>query len=896
MCKPGNKMLCCCYVLGLLFMLAPVNLSAGGITAGQCPKWVKEIKPDLNCSIPFEETKNGFYYILYDFQADVAHRAYRYHTTKKIINQTGVESCSQIELHYDNAYEHIIMDKLEIIRNGKVINKLDLSKLKTMQQGSKMDELQYDELKTGLIILEDVKPGDVLDYSYTFYMSNPLFERKFTMSLDLQFSEPMHCLYYRILMPEKRAMSVDLLHGAVKPTETVSDGMREFIWQLNDVKSLKLEDHTPAGYDPYPVCKFSEYKTWQEVKDWGSDIYTPVMVAGNRVKAKAKEIMAAFAGDTDRIIATLRFVQDGIRYMGIETGINTHKPHNPEQVLQQGYGDCKDKAVLYCCLLKEMQLKAYPVLIYTHAPDDMDRFLPSPTEFNHVCVAVDYGGRYHYFDPTINYQRGTFSNTWFPVYKFGLVLLDNTTTLLRIPPDAENPVSRYANRLEIHDTVSPAKLTVTTTLSGADADNFRQEYAQSNVEDFQKNYLNYYASIFPDIKVANRLSIEKDDSVTNTIVTNEVYDIDNIWVYSELTKKWKVKFSVQNLTAHITKPKNYNRAMPLGIGYPLNYYETYDITFPDDKGDAKQSIEVVNNAFYFSMRSSGNESTGGTHLEYIFRTKAATVPVAEIKSYHKDVEKITENSGYGITLTPGTDTANSKPGVSGFMLFILLLTLAAMVFVCRKLYVEYDIETPYTGYLPIDFGGWLLLPMFGTVITPLWMTFSLLQGSYTSDIYNDILFNKLSPQYNPVFGLSILTELVLHVMQITLFTLAAVLMFKKRSSYPHIFIAACILGLVSNSIDYALVIAYHYSEKSIEKDATAVARSLVYVLIWVSYMLKSDRVKQTFTYWHPARNLPLIEEPEISEYAEDDTTVTSEEVQYSVPPAAEPEKDDDRRE
>ena len=48
----------------------------------------------------------------------------------------------------------------------------------------------------------------------------------------------------------------------------------------------------------------------------------------------------------------VNFVQNEIRYMGIETGKYSHKANSPEKVFKQRYGDCKDKSLLLASILK----------------------------------------------------------------------------------------------------------------------------------------------------------------------------------------------------------------------------------------------------------------------------------------------------------------------------------------------------------------------------------------------------------------------------------------------------------------------------------------------------------------------------------------------------------------
>ena len=69
--------------------------------------------------------------------------------------------------------------------------------------------------------------------------------------------------------------------------------------------------------------------------------------------------------DEQKVLSALHFVQDEVRYMGIEMGVNSHKPHAPDAVFAQRFGDCKDKTYLFCTLLQGMNIPAYPVLVNT---------------------------------------------------------------------------------------------------------------------------------------------------------------------------------------------------------------------------------------------------------------------------------------------------------------------------------------------------------------------------------------------------------------------------------------------------------------------------------------------------------------------------------------------------
>jgi hypothetical protein len=77
-------------------------------------------------------------------------------------------------------------------------------------------------------------------------------------------------------------------------------------------------------------------------------------------------------------------------------------PRSCSNVLANGYGDCKELSILFCAFLESRGIRAYPALVSarTYFPQLHERY-PNLGMFNHMIVAVDVGGKFGYFDPTI---------------------------------------------------------------------------------------------------------------------------------------------------------------------------------------------------------------------------------------------------------------------------------------------------------------------------------------------------------------------------------------------------------------------------------------------------------------------------------------------------------------
>jgi len=92
------------------------------------------------------------------------------------------------------------------------------------------------------------------------------------------------------------------------------------------------------------------------------------------------------------------FVKSEVRYVADFGRGHAFIPHSPRQVLEQKWGDCKDKAWLLVNLARGQGLRMHSVLVST----DVMPLVPEeyPGLFDHVICALEDGGKLTFMDPT----------------------------------------------------------------------------------------------------------------------------------------------------------------------------------------------------------------------------------------------------------------------------------------------------------------------------------------------------------------------------------------------------------------------------------------------------------------------------------------------------------------
>lgn len=625
-------------ISGTLYAQKPLSAIA--------PSWIARTTTDYNLSNPrlLNDTKDGYLNLVHERQVNLASRTTYRRSVLRIVTEAGVQNASKVSVDYDPSYQRLTFHDIHIIRDGHTINKLQLSKIKTIQQETELDRSIYNGSVTAVLILEDVRKGDVIEYAYSLQGFNPVFKDRFSAFLQAQFSAPVGQILYRIVCPSGHNLNIGNRFTTVAPAITAQGTDKIYQWDFTNVTALHTQDDLPSWYNPYPVIQVSEFNSWGEVVKWANSLFDSGHEPSAELKKKIEAIKIA-AGDNDekKVLAALRFVQDEVRYMGIEMGINSHKPNDPDKIFHQRFGDCKDKSFLLCTMLRAMQIDASPVLISTEDKQELKTMLPAPGVFDHCTVRVKLKGRTWWFDPTISFQRGPLTAIAYPDYKCGLVLTDTTTALTEIPLQEPGQIMAKEN-FTLSDDHGPAKLEVITLYTGSYADQMRDDMNSSSRSDLQQNYLNFYNNFYKGTKVADSLRIEDNDS-SGQIRTYEYYTVDKIWEQERGLQK--ADFEAMLISSIVHKPKEHDRTMPIALSYPIRYTEVIRIQLPEDYNLKSSPTEIRSPSFVYDETSDVSDRT--VTLTYHFTTLKDHVPAAEASAYLASYEKLKDDLGYELT-------------------------------------------------------------------------------------------------------------------------------------------------------------------------------------------------------------------------------------------------------
>jgi len=235
-----------------------------------------------------------------------------------------------------------------------------------------------------MVFLPDVHAGCVIEIASRTRRILDASLPDFCEELPVQQDIPVLQTEVQLQIPPKMNLHFKLRNSDLKPVETLVDGMRTFSWKLTDLPAFEPLPYDPPARDFVVALDISSLDSWDALANWYRRLARGSDAQDETVKAKAQELSAGVTRRLDKIRKAYEFVS-ALRYVAIEFGINGIRPRTPAVVLQNRYGDCKDKANLLIALLADMGIEGRFSLLNRGSSTDVT--FPS-WQFNHAIAYV----------------------------------------------------------------------------------------------------------------------------------------------------------------------------------------------------------------------------------------------------------------------------------------------------------------------------------------------------------------------------------------------------------------------------------------------------------------------------------------------------------------------------
>lgn len=555
---------------------------------------------------------------------------------------SALAEIGQFSITFQPEYQKVELHSLRITRGHQVIDKLHGADIRFLQREQGLDIGILTGTVSAVVLVDDLRVGDVLEISYSLIGQNPVYGGKFVDAASWDSTVPIRFRRVTLDAGEDRNIQYRVIGSdqqpGFHPSEHRSNGRRILRFEATNLPAVAIDTFIPQDIQPQRWIQFSEFASWAEVARWAAELMAPPEPQPDLGPVLATVKGAATASEA--AVKALGFVQDEIRYLSISLGENSHRPYPPAQVLSRRYGDCKDKSALLVATLKQLGIDAAPALVSLQSRKGLDKLLPSPLAFDHVIVRAVINNQIYFLDPTA-WGQGRNLDRMGQIHAGAQYLLAAPGALVLDTVPVESGSQTVSSRIEhvsVEKTDGPAELRIRFEHSGLDAESIRRTLAQMTQEQMRKAYGGLLDRRYTGAVLGSGPDIE-DNREENRVAVELKYRLPGFLESSN--NDWVGRFRADNLLRLFYLPESANRRHALAIpGYPsVNRYE-FEMTLPPEFDAQRRPSEQTVKSRAFLLTETSSFSGRTLKLSQEMRITADRIEAKEVPQFLSDLRNV----------------------------------------------------------------------------------------------------------------------------------------------------------------------------------------------------------------------------------------------------------------
>jgi len=403
------------------------------------------------------------------------------------------------------------------------------------------------------------------------------------------------------------------------------------------VPPLVDEPMMPPAEDLLWHASVTTVDSWDEYARWERALLSEAYRSSPEIESLASRLVQGATTARDRLDKLFEFVARQIRYQQeYETTIAGVRPHEPPVVLERGYGDCKDKAVLLIRLAKSVGLLGELALLRTTDAGEIERDLPNQ-QFNHAIV---------YIPAQEGLAKGFFLDPTTDALDIGNLRDDDQgATALVLEPEGEgyrfvdipydDPALEYTRHHIVVTIASPEKATAQDeiVMRGNDASYIRR--VARNSESASRMLQDLASALFAGSTVTASHAPNPDDvwhpaevSITSD-VSNSLKAQDGAW-----------RMAVPALLRLANAATLGTRQTPVRLGPPRTASFDIDVSLPERfRFSHTPPPFVVEHACFVARRETKTEGRTA-RIRFSVVSRCANVSLADYPAFREAVQKV----------------------------------------------------------------------------------------------------------------------------------------------------------------------------------------------------------------------------------------------------------------
>src|ERR1700722_16545017 len=316
----------------------------------------------------------------------------------RIQSQAGVEEFGQLVFGYSSATEKLDVEYIRVRKPGGQVVETPESTAQDFAPDVLKEAPMYSDYRQRHISVAALQPGDTLEYRTVVRVLTPLAANNFWY--EYTFPKGVVVNEDRLELDIPKSRDVKLKTPTRQPEIQDKGDRRIYTWVVKDIAPDRSKKDNSDEEETGPDVQLTTFTDWNQIAQWYAKLQGERMTVDDSVRAKASELTKGATTPEEKARRLYNYVALNVRYVSLSLGIGRYQPHSASDVLQNGYGDCKDKHTLFSAMLRAEGIQSYPVLIDSSRQVDVD--VPSPAQFDHVITAarLDKGTDLTWLDTT----------------------------------------------------------------------------------------------------------------------------------------------------------------------------------------------------------------------------------------------------------------------------------------------------------------------------------------------------------------------------------------------------------------------------------------------------------------------------------------------------------------
>ncbi len=582
------------------------------------------------------------------------------HWVVQVHHANALSEIGQLMLEFNPQDERLLLHQLVIERDSQRIDHLHSATVRLLQREAKLEQGIYNGTVTASIVLPRVRVGDSLHLVYSVVANTPGTAYRYAHRAFWDQRRPIAWRRVTLVQPLDGSVRWRWGGGAGSagptPTETVVANQRQLLFEARNVAAIVTEPTLPPRIEARRSLFFSDYAGWNDVARWAQ----PLFPVDTRLPPEMDPVITRLRSIVDpqeRTAQALRWVQGEIRNWSIALGEHAVRPRLPAEVIERGFGDCKDKSLLLSTMLRDLNVDARPALVSVTTRNGPAFMLPSPEVFDHAIVQVKLANRAYYLDPTNPTQFGLLSRLGQRLEGASTLPIDaETQDLVTVSSPNRDQIfgDQLAEHFMLHDVNAEARLDVETAWSGVHAEAVRVLLAHMKADHLRSFVSTGYLQKYPGIRLLDAPEVH-DDPVLNKVILRARFAVPNL--AQAVSGRWAMTFS-PNLGDAIEMPNPVPRRFPLALpSFPTTYSFRVDMTWPKgmaiDEGLASLPLETPHFQMLTTRSVHGNTET----RTIVFRTKVGEVAAEDLAAFAASLILLEDRIGGVMSAWPAPEPA-----------------------------------------------------------------------------------------------------------------------------------------------------------------------------------------------------------------------------------------------